>query len=295
MSKPKKISITAFLKRFPDDKSCQEYLVKQRWPKGFICPKCGCTHYYKLENDRFQCTECRHQTSVTAGTFMHRSHVSLHKWFIAMYFVTQDKRGISALQLSFIIGVTYKTAWYMLKRIRTAMGQRDAQHLLEGVVEFDDTYFGGPTVGKKRGRGTEKAKVFIGLSLDKNGNPKFVKMAVTDDLKKESVQKFASASIKTGSTIISDGYRSYIPALAESYNHEHKTYDPNASELKWLHTIISNAKAFIMGTYHGLPGKNLSEYLNEYCYRFSRRDFGAKLFDRLAIALMCEPSTPLAN
>ncbi len=106
-----------------------------------------------------------------------------------MYFVTHNKRGISALQLSFIVGVTYKTAWYMLRQIRVAVGQRDSQHLLEGMVEFDDIYFGGPTAGKKRGRGTEKSKVFIALSLDKNGNPKFVKMAVTGDLKKESVNK----------------------------------------------------------------------------------------------------------
>lgn len=175
------------------------------------------------------------------------------------------------------------------------MGQRDSQHLLEGMVEFDDTYFGGPTVEQKRGHGTEKSKGFIVLSLDKNKNPKFVKTAVTGNLEKESVKKFAMESIKTGSAIISDGYRSYIPALDGNYKHEHKTYDPDASELKWPHTIISNAKAFILGTCHGLPDKNLSEYLNEFCYRFSRRAFGTKLFDRLAIAMMCEPSTLLAD
>ena len=87
----------------------------------------------------------------------------LTQWFLAFYFVSQDKRGISAAALMSVLGTTYKTAWYMLMRIRAAMGQRDERHQLNGIIEFDDTYFGGPTVGKKRGRGTEKAKVFAAV------------------------------------------------------------------------------------------------------------------------------------
>lgn len=101
---------------------------------------------------------------------------------LAFYFVSQDKRGISAVQLAAMLGTTYKTAWSMLRRIRIAMGQRDKTHQLCGVIEFDDAYFGGPTVGKKRGRGTEKAKVFVALSLDDRGNPRFLKMRVTPDI-----------------------------------------------------------------------------------------------------------------
>lgn len=103
----------------------------------------------------YQCTEC-HQTSVTFGTFLHRIHVPLKKWFLAIYFVIQDKYGISAVQLAYTIGVSSKNARLMLKRIRAAMVQRDSRHPLSGTVEFDDAFFGGPPVGKKRGRGAEK-------------------------------------------------------------------------------------------------------------------------------------------
>ena len=259
-SKPKRISIQDFTRKYATEGDCHTYLAKTRWPEGFICPKCGCQRHCQLSSGLYQCNECHHQTSVTAGTFMHRSRLPLKTWFLALYFVTQDKRGIPATQLASTIGVNYKTAWLMLKRIRAAMGNRDGRHMLSGVVEFDDCYIGGPTVGKKRGRGTEKAKVFVALSL-KDGRPEYLKMGVTENISKESVKAFAEKSIQHGSTIKSDACRSYIPALTD-YDHQYEKFDPKAENLQWLHTIISNAKAFILGTYHGLPKKNLQDYLN---------------------------------
>ena len=97
------------------------------------------------------------------GTVLHKTHIPLTQWFLTFYFMSQDKRGISAVQLASMLSTKYKTAWYMLRRIRAAMGQRDATYQLSGVIEFDDAYFGGPTVGKKRGRGTEKAKLYSGV------------------------------------------------------------------------------------------------------------------------------------
>ena len=166
------------------------------------------------------------------------------------------------------------------------MGQRDAAYLLSGVVEFDDAYFGGPTAGGKRGRGTEKAKVFVALSLDAHGNPQYLKMGVTKNIKQTSVKKFANRTVAADSTIRSDGYRSYIPAL-EDYAHEHKAYDPNSGMLHWLHIVVSNAKAFILGTYHGLPKDHLQSYLDEFAFRFSRRAFGRLLTQRLIHAVAC--------
>lgn len=284
MAKKKRYPLGTFMKEYSSEAKCREYLANLRWPNGFVCPKCGCRHAHVLSNGRYQCAGCRHQTSVTAGTVLHRTHMPLTQWFLAFYFVSQDKRGISAVALMSMLGTTYKTAWYMLMRIRVAMGQRDKTHQLNGNIEFDDTYFGGPTVGKKRGRGTEKAKVFVAVSLDERGNPHYTKMQVTENIKQASVKKFAQAAFAQGSTIHSDGYRSYIPAL-EGFTHEHEVYDPNSGLLHWLHIVISNAKAFILGTYHGLPKKYLQAYLDEYCFRFSRRDFGPRLLDRLALAV----------
>ncbi len=273
-----------FVRRFSTEASCQEYLATQHWPSGYVCPKCGCRHSYALSNGLYQCAHCHHQTPVTAGTVLHGSHVPLTKWFLTFYLVCQDKRGISAAQLKHQIGVTYKTAWYMLKRIRTAMSQRDGQHRLNNVIEFDDAYFGEPVKGKKRGRGTGKARVFAALSLDSNDRPRSLKMCVTENLKQTSVKKFALSAFADGSVIYSDGYHSYIPAL-KGYIHKHKTYDPTSGMLHWLHVIIGNAKVFLQGTYHGRPKETLQSYLDECCYRFSRRSFGEALWQRLALAV----------
>lgn len=287
MSKKNRYGLMAFMKTYGDEVACLEYLKKKRWPTGFVCPKCGARHGYELANGHIRCADCRYEASVTAGTVMHRSHLPLTKWFLALYLVSQDKRGISAVQLSNQLDVTYKTAWYILKRIRTAMGQRDEAYLLSGIVEFDDTYFGGPTVGKKRGRGTEKTKVFVSLSLDDDGRPKHLSMQVTGNLKQASVKKFAQAHIEKGSIIHADAFQSYPPALEDDYKLETQPYDPATRELHWLHTIISNAKAFINGTYHGRPKENLQSFLDEFCFRFSRRFFHGQLFDRLALAVSC--------
>ena len=289
MSKAKKMSLLAFQQEYGTESQCREYLFQKRWPEGFRCPKCGESNHCRLANGAIQCARCHHQTTVTAGTVMHRSHVPLVKWFLAMYFVSQDKRGISAVQLQSMVSATYKTAWYMLARIRKAMGQRDDTHRLSGIVEFDDAFFGGPTIGKKRGRGTEKMKVFVALSLDERENPRFLKMKVTKNIKQAAVKSFAEASIAPGATIRSDGYRSYSPALT-AYDHQPAVYNPDSALLHWIHIAISNAKAFVLGTYHGLPRKNLDAYLDEYCFRFSRRSFGPNLFDRLLVA-MAVPSS----
>ncbi len=284
MSKSQNLSITAFQEQFGTEEKCYEYLVKARWANGFICPACGHNHGYLLNNKRYQCSSCRKQTSVTAGTVMHKTHLPLTKWFLAFYLVSQDKRGISALKLSGDLGVQYQTAWKVLKRIRSAMGERDQTHLLSGIIEFDDFYVGTPSVGEKRGRGTDKAKIFVALSLTDDGKPSYLKMGVTEDLKKESVRKFAEENFKPDSKIRSDGYRSYIPAL-EAFDHEHQVYDPDKDMLHWLHIAISNLKAFISGTYHGLGKIHLQAYLDEFCFRYSRRFFHANLLDRLAIAV----------
>ena len=247
----KGLPLGTFLKQFSSEAQCQKHLVSLRWQAGYACSKCGCRHGYWLSNGRYQCAQCRHQTSVTAGTVLHKTHMPLTQWFLAFYFVSQDKRGISAVQLAAMLGTTYKTAWSMLRRIRIAMGQRDETHQLCGIIEFDNAYFGGLTAGKKRGWGTEKAKVFVALSLDERGNPGFLKMRVTPNIKQVPVKKFAHAAFADGSEVHSDGYCSYIPAL-DGFIHEHKPYDPDSGFLHWLHIVLSNAKAFILGTYHGL-------------------------------------------
>ena len=130
-------------------------LAAKRWPEGFVCPKFGHKHGCLLSNGKYQCTYCQRQNSVTARTVMHHSHVCLTKWFLAIYVMAPDKRGIFAIQLANLIGVTYKTAWGMLRGLRSAMEQRERTHVLSSVVEFDDAYLDGQ---KKEGRKAEKPK-----------------------------------------------------------------------------------------------------------------------------------------
>lgn len=191
MAKSERYPLGIFRKEFSNEAKCREYMENLRWPGGFVCPKCCCRHAHVLSNGRYQCAECHHQTSVTAGTVLHKTHMQLTQWFLAFYFVGQDKRGISAAALMSMLGTIYKTAWYKLMRIHAAIGQRDKTHRLNGIIEFDDTYIGGPTVRKKRGRGTEKTKVFVAVSLDVRGNPLYTKMQVTQNIKRASVKKFA--------------------------------------------------------------------------------------------------------
>ena len=289
MSKKKMLSFVQFIKRFPDEKACVEYLYSVKWPQGFECPVCGCRHGYALRNRRqYQCANCRHQTSLTANTIMHRSHLPLAKWFWAIYLVACDKRGISALALSGKIEVCYETAWNMLRRIRAAMEMREEHYVLQGIVEFDDSYFGAGKKGNIPGRGGRargNQAVFVAVSKDEKGNPAYLKMQLTPNVQSISIADFSKTRIAYASTVQTDGFNAYRKPLTKRYNHEWEVFNPDGELLKWLHHMIGNAKTFINGTYHGTSTKHLQMYLSEFCYRFNRRKMGGAIFDRLLVAI----------
>jgi transposase-like protein len=290
MSKKKMLSFTQFVKRFPNEKSCVEYLHKIKWPDGFECPVCGCRHGYTLKNRRqYQCANCRHQTSLTANTVMHRTHLPLTKWFWAIYLVACDKRGISALALAGKIEVCYETAWNMLRRIRAAMEMRDEHYILGGIVEFDDSYFGAGKKGNipgKGGRARGNQAVFVAVSKDEQGHPVHLRMQLTPNVQSVSIEDFARSRIARGSIVQTDGFNAYRKPLSKGYLHEYEVYNPDGELLKWLHHMIGNAKTFINGTYHGTSTKHLQMYLSEFCYRFNRRKMGGAIFDRLLVAIV---------
>jgi predicted RNA-binding Zn-ribbon protein involved in translation (DUF1610 family)/transposase-like protein len=288
MAQQEQLTLLQFQERFKDDEVCREHLFHIRWPEGFQCPHCGHTEYYNhTSRHLYTCKQCGYQASVMAETVMHRSHTPLRKWFWAIFLASHDKRGIAAQRLADEIGVSYPTAWLILHKIRKAMADRDAYYQLAGIVEVDDTYFGGPKRGGKRGRGTEKTKVIVAVSLDKKGKPEYTKMAVSDDLTSKSLVGFAEKNITAGSTISSDAYSSYLKAFSDGrHTHEPQKFDAkgDTDHLRWLHTVVSNAKAFILGTYHGLDATHFQAYLDEFCFRINRRFFASQLFDRLLCA-----------
>ena len=171
----------------------------------------------------------------------------------------------------------------MSGKLRYAMGKRDENYTLCGIVEMDDAFFGGSSQGGKRGRGTNKTVVVVSVSLADNGKPQFAKMEVVETVDGETVKSFAERSIAKGSEIHTDGLPVYSILDKNGYSLVQKIFDPKTEpeHLHWTHIIISNAKAFINGTFHGLDSVHLQSYLDEFCYRLNRRWMTSTIFSRL--------------
>ncbi len=289
MTKPyTEMDLITFQKRFGTEKACRKRLFRMRWPDGFRCSRCDCHEAYYLEKRMlYQCAKCKLQTSLTAGTVMHRTRTPLVKWFWAIFLVSTDKRGLSALALSRKIDIGLKCAWTMLHKIRKAMEARDAEYQLAGLIQVDDAFFKGGVNkgGDKRGRGTSKVPVLV-MAAVKDEAITFAKMEVLETVDTASVKAAIGRHVADSQTIKTDGL-SVFNGL-EQMGHEHapevvypKKGEPNFDVLKWVNILVSNAKAFILGTFHGVMKKHLQRYLDEYCYRFNRRFWPGQAFDRL--------------
>ena len=285
MSQQAGISFKEFRRRFQTEEACEAFLFEQRWPEGFVCPKCGGHGCYRLRGRReYVCKQCRRQSSVTAGTVLHHTHLPLTVWFWAIYLVDRDKRGISATQLSRELEIAYSSAWYLLHRLRNAMGERDNDYVLSGIIELDDAYFGAPSSNGKRGRGTDKTSALAAVSLTSEGHPLFLKIQVSK-LDAESVRAVAQQIVRSGSEIHSDALGSFRAALQGEYVHHYQVFDKGSGTLHWIHTLISNAKSFLLGTYHGIGQKHLQPYFDEFDFRFNRRFWPMQFFPRLIRAV----------
>jgi len=282
------ISLLEWQKRYGTEKACASMLAKYRWPNGFICPKCGHdSSYYIASRKVYQCCRCRNQVSVTAGTLFHSTNLPLVKWFWAVYLMATDKGGISALRLSKQIDVSWRTAKNMLKKIRTAMADRDIMyHLTEDLVELDDTYIGGRKPGK-RGRGAEGKKPVLVAVENRGKFAGFVAMEAVESVSGQTFRNFLKKHLKGGQKVRTDA----LPAMnvvVENHVHEKKVTPPEEAS-NWLpkvHIVIGNLKAFLNGTFHGVSQRYLQEYLDEFCYRFNRRFWESELPHRLLNACL---------
>ena len=296
------IDFFQFQKRFATEQRCYNYLINQRWPNGFICPRCEHNQGSFIRTRKlYQCKKCRYQVSVTAGTIFHKTRTPLRKWFWMIYLISQNKSGHSVNGLQKFLNIKqYRTAYLMAQKIRKALQDRDAHYKLAGVVEMDDSYFGERKTSGKRGRGAEKkAKVILSVKLDDNEKkPIFAAMNVVPRLDKRNIAETAENNIHTGSTVKTDGYPAYHVIKEQGFEHIRIVLGnpANASKLlPWVHILISNCKAFLRGTFHGVSTKHLHRYLAEFTYRFNRRFWQDQLFERMINACLQTNTITLAE
>ena len=236
-----------------------------------------------------------------SGTVMHRSHVAIQEWFWAAYLVTTHTPGLSATQLERQIGCQYNTAWFMLHRLRHAM-VNDARSRLRGAVEADETIIGGPVRGK-RGRAvtsmTMKTLVFGAVEViaytDKRGEnverAGRIRLATTANADEKSIGEFLVQNVEGGSMIRTDGWRGYSKTALANYRHR-QTPGMRASH---IHRAFGNLKTWLNGTHHGVATKYLHAYLDEFVFRFNRRNTPMAAFQTLLGIATCKSPRTLAD
>lgn len=271
--------------RFADPKVCRAYLAQLRWQGKPVCQHCKSdAKIYLLSDGNYKCGTCLKKFSVIKGTIFEDTKLPLSKWFVAVYLITAHKKGISSLQLGRDLGVTQKTAWYMLHRIRYALRAKTFDVPLTGVVELDETYVGGKSKNKhasKRpiqasGRSLKvKAPVF-GL-MQRGG--RIVAMAV-NDVSAHSLTPIVTKHVMLGASIMTDEWRAYA-RLSERYEHsvvrhgqgEYATGEPGAGRVhtNTIEGFWSLFKRGIVGIYHNVSVKHLNKYVGEFEYRYNTR------------------------
>lgn len=259
-------SLFEFNQWLPDEESCIKFMIQSRWPDGFACPRCGHNEYFWIDTRKLlQCKVCGYQTSVTAGTVMHRSKMPLLMWFNAAFFATTHTPGLSALQFQRRMGISsYQTAFTMLHKLRAATVRTDRTQLSQ-LVEVDETYIGGHREGKP-GRGAE-GKVIVAGAVDVRGKyANRIRLWVIPDVTASTLTEFVTSNVEPGSTVKTDEWISYAKLPAD-YEHVVST------DLIHIHRVFSNLKTWLLGTHHGSVGKqHLQAYLNEFMFRFNRRN-----------------------
>ena len=293
-------NLTELEANFSTDAACRAYLARLRWPDGFRCPRCGGNKSWPVRGVLLECGRCGWQTSVTAGTIFQKTRTPLPVWFRAMWWVTTQKNGASALGLQRVLGLKrYETAWTMLHKLRRAM-VRPGRDLLTGRIEVDESYIGGEEEGVLGRLNLKKALVVVAAQEDGPGIGR-IRMRQIIDASAESLLPFIRDSVEPGSTIHTDGWLGYLPVERNGYQHEVtflKGNQKTPSELMpRVHRVFSLLKRWLLGTHQGaVSQKHLGYYLDEYTFRFNRRRSKSrgKLFFRLAQqAVAIDPVSPM--
>jgi transposase-like protein len=270
-------SLIEFQRRFSDEAACAAYLIRLRWPDGFVCPACNESRAWLLKGKvhTFECACCGRQTSVTAGTIFHASKLPLTTWFLAAFLMAAHSNGMSALQLQAELGLgSYRTAWMLAAKLRRAM-VAPSRNPLAGLVEVDESSLpfrtkNDPPAGGQ-GRSHEGKLLIMGAIEVTDGMPGRLRLKTLDDYTAESLHGFIGGALAPGAVAKTDGLSSYLGLSTVS--HDRHVVGAMAAHvvLRWIHTAFSNLKTWAKGVYHGLRKPHLQTYLDEFVFRFNRR------------------------
>lgn len=278
-------TILEFDDRFATEDACRRYLSQLRWPDGYYCPRCSHRKAWITKKRQYHCCQCQFQNTVTAGTILQDTRKPLRLWFRAMWYITSQKSGVSALGLQRVLGFNrYETVWMWLHKLRVAM-VRPGRDLLSGTIEVDETYIGGQKSGK-RGRGASgKALVVIAVE-DKGKHFGRIRLRRVVDASGASLIPTVQESVSTGSTVRTDGWSGYELLSSKGYDHIVVRKDAVVGDnlLPLVHRVAALLKRWLAGTHQGaVRASHLDFYLDEYTFRFNRRTSQSrgKLFYRL--------------
>ena len=221
-------SLTQFMDEYGSEEKCTQALFRWRWPNGFVCPRCEHTGHWRHQSRAlYQCRRCRHQDSLTAGTILANTKLPLRTWFLAMYLMTQTKNGISALELSRQLSVSYNTAWKVKHKLMQVMKERDDTRPLGGWVQLDDAYWGGQRRGGKSGRGAPGKTPFVAaVELNDEGRPMRMRLSRVGGFRSEEIAAWARCHLEPGTVVVSDALSCFSGAAG-------RVHSPAVRDRKW--------------------------------------------------------------